>query len=296
MKITIKTTILKWTLLLLLMGYTAWVAVWANREANRHKCTGVIVEIVGCDNPVIRDRTKKGIETEMARYPDQLKGVPVHNLDIGKVETYLNSMANFESVHCMINSDNHLLIEAKPLEPVMRVFEGDKSYYINREGKRIETKAEFFADVPVVYGNFNSKFAPRQVLPLVRYLESDRDLANLAGMIEARDARNLIIVPRIKGHVVNFGDTSRLKEKSENLFLFYRKVMPYKGWETYDTISVKYRGQVVATRRNKPTVVHQEVSEEEIDPEELALPEIAAVAQAADSLAKKTNINKTTTP
>lgn len=296
MKISIKTTILKWTLLLLLMGYTAWVAVWANQEANRHKCTGVIVRIVGCGNPVIKDRTKKGIEAELARYPEQIKGMPVHALDIGKVEKYLNSISNFESVHCMINSDNHLLIEARPLEPVMRVFDGDKSYYINREGKRIETKAEFFTDVPVVYGNFSSTFTPREVLPLVRYLESDRDLANLAGMIEARDARNLIIVPRIKGHVVNIGDTSRLKEKSENLFLFYRKVMPYKGWETYDTIYVKYRGQVVATRRNKQTAVRQEVQEEDIDPEELALPEIAAVAQTADSLANNTNTNKTTTP
>ena len=291
-----KTTILKWALLLLLMGYTAWVAVWANQEANRHKCTGVIVKIVGCDNPVIKDRTKKGIETELARYPDPIKGVPVHNLDINKVEKYLNSIANFESVHCMINSDNHLLIEAKPLEPVMRIFEGDKSYYINREGKRIDAKAEFFTDVPVVHGNFNSTFTPRQVLPLVRYLESDKDLANLTGMIEARDARNLIIVPRIKGHVVNFGDTSRLKEKSENLFLFYRKVMPYKGWETYDTVSVKYRGQVVATRRNKQTAEQPVLEDEEIDPEELTLPEIAAVAQTADSLAKKTNKQPTTTP
>lgn len=289
-----KITILKWILLLLLMGYTAWIAVWANQEANSHKCTGVIVKIVDCGNAVIKERTKKGIETELARYPDPIKGVPVHNLDIGKVEKYLNSIANFESVHCMINSDNHLLIEAKPLEPVMRIFEGDKSYYINREGKRIDAKAEFFTDVPVVYGKFNSTFTPRQVLPLVRYLEGDKDLANLAGMIEARDARNLIIVPRIKGHVVNFGDTSRLKEKSENLFLFYRKVMPYKGWETYDTISVKYRGQVVATRRNKQTAERPVLEDEDIDPEELALRELAVPAKT-DTLTNKTNKQPTTT-
>ena len=290
-----KTTILKWALLLLLMGYTAWVAVWANQEANRHKCTGVIVKISGCDNPLIADRTKKGIETELARYPEPIKGVPVHILDIGKVEKYLNSIANFESVHCMINSDNHLLIEARPLEPVMRVFEGDKSYYINREGKRIDAKAEFFTDVPVVHGKFSNAFTPRHVLPLVRYIESDRNLANLTGMIEARDARNLIIVPRIKGHVVNFGDTSRLKEKAENLFLFYRKVMPYKGWETYDTISVKYRGQVVATRRNKQTAERAVVFDDDIDPEEFTLPEIAGIAPA-DTLTKKMNKQPTTTP
>lgn len=290
-----KTTILKWVLLLLLMGYTAWIAVWANQEANRHKCTGVIVKIVGCDNDIIAKRTKKGIETELARYPEPIKGVPVHNVDISNVTKYLNSIANFESINCMINSDNHLLVEAKPLEPVMRVFDSEKSYYINREGKRIEAKAEFFTDVPVVYGRFNSRFTPRQVLPLVRYLEKDKSLANLTGMIEARDSRNLIIVPRIKGHVVNFGDTSRLKEKTENLFLFYRKVMPYKGWETYDTISVKYRGQVVATRRNKQSTVRPIPEDEEIDPEEITLQEIAGIARP-DTMTKKTDKKPTTTP
>ena len=31
----------------------------------------------------------------------------------------------------------------------------------------------------------------------------------------------------------------------------YHKVLPVKGWDYYDTISVKWGGQVVATRRLK---------------------------------------------
>ena len=103
----------------------------------------------------------------------------------------------------------------------------------------------------MVCGNFTSSFTPKDALPLVKYIDSDPKLANLTGMIVARDSRNLILVPRIKGHVVNFGDTTRMKEKSHNLFLFYRKVMPHKGWMEYDTVSVKFRDQIVATRRDK---------------------------------------------
>ena len=42
-----------------------------------------------------------------------------------------------------------------------------------------------------------------------------------------------------------------IENKFEKLKLFYREVMPAKGWETYDTISVKWSHQVVATRRKK---------------------------------------------
>lgn len=298
-----KTTIFKWILLLLLLGYTAWVAVWANREAEQHKCTGVIVKIVGNKNKTVVDRTKRGIEMELAKYPDPIKGVSIHKVNTKKVEDYLASIANFESVKCMINSDNHLLVEAKPLEPVMRVFDGDKSYYINREGKRIDARAEFFTDVPVVFGRFNSTFTPRDVLPLVKYIDSDPKLSNLTAMIEAKDSRNLILVPRIKGHVVNFGDTSDLKKKTKNLFLFYRKVMPHKGWETYDTVSVKFAGQVVATRRNKQRLVAPVMPVDEVDLEEQTLPQVADLplpvkntANAVDTTKSTNNNNTTTTP
>lgn len=270
-----RNTILKWTLLTLLVGYTVWVTVWANREADRHKCAGVIVKVVGTENPTIRERTKTGILAELKSYPNPLSGVPVHSVNTADVESYLSAISNFESVDCMIDADNRLLIEAKPLEPVMRVFDGTKSYYINRQGKRIEARAEFFTDVPVVSGNFNKSFKPEDVLPLVRYIGSDPKLSNLTGMVLARDARNLIIVPRVRGHVVNFGDTNRLAEKSHDLFLFYRKVMAGKNWMDYDTISVKFSGQVVATRRDKTKLQHAEEFSEDFDPEEHTLPDVA---------------------
>ena len=67
-----------------------------------------------------------------------------------------------------------------------------------------------------------------------------------------QDSRgDIIIVPTIRGHVVNFGDTSMVADKFDRLRRFYRGVMPTVGWETYDTLAVKWRGRVVATRRNK---------------------------------------------
>ncbi len=71
-------TVLKWLLLVLLTGYTAWVTVWANREARRHECTGITVNVLGSENPNILERTRSGIETELARYPEQITGIPVH--------------------------------------------------------------------------------------------------------------------------------------------------------------------------------------------------------------------------
>ena len=54
-------------------------------------------------------------------------------------------------------------------------------------------------------------------------------------------------------------EQKHLNELIENKFnrikTFYKEVMPVKGWNYYDTISVKWRGQVVTTRRDKQKVL-----------------------------------------
>lgn len=97
-------------------------------------------------------------------------------------------------------------------------------------------------------------------------------MQELTSMIVAKNKYNLIVVPKITGHVINFGDTTRLAEKRDALKLFYHRVMPHKGWQQYDTISVKYRGQVVATRKDKTKLNVSEDPIEEIDMEEATLP------------------------
>ena len=53
------------------------------------------------------------------------------------------------------------------------------------------------------------------------------------------------------GQIIDFGSVANYENKFKKLLLFYEKVMPVRGWDTYDTISLKWMHQVVATRRLK---------------------------------------------
>lgn len=287
--------LLKWSILVALLAYAAVMSVWAHREAHLHVCTGIEIQVDGSQtmDSVIRH----GVTEELYKYPRKIVGVPLHEINTPDIEKYLSKYNNFESVNCMITSRGKLIVRIVPLIPVMRVFFGDNSYYINKDGKHVVSNAEFFNEVPIVSGSFNRNFTPKGVLPLVNYIKKDAMLNELVSMIEAKDAENLILIPRIRGHVINFGDTLHLDEKKRALTLFYRQVLPYKGWEEYDTISVKFRGQVVATRRDKTRLNHAEQYIEDIDLEEGTLPEAppasANTTAKPDSTAQKAS---TTTP
>lgn len=288
--------ILKWSILALLLSYAAVMGVWANREARTHVCTGIEVKVEG--GLPSDSVTRQGVLDELQDYPEKIVGRQMQQINPAEIEKYLASRNTFESVNCVVSPRGKLVVRVVPMIPVMRVFFGDNSYYINKDGKHIETNAEFFSDVPVVTGRFNRNFAPRAVLPLVEYVGSDPMLSELVSMIVAEDKDNLILVPRIRGHVVNFGDTTRLDEKKRSLLLFYRQVMPYKGWEEYDTISVKFRGQIVATRRDKSRLNHAEEYVEDFDLEEATLPDASDAHTGGQTesapIKPDTTANKTT--
>lgn len=291
---TKRNTIIKWTILTLLVAYACCITAWARQEAASHVCTGIEVSVEGDSMPDAALRRpmdsviSRGVLLELQKYPGKIVGSPFKAINTHDIEKYLRRLSNFETVNCMLASDGKLSVRVVPMVPVMRVFFSDNSYYINKDGKHIDSNAEFFNDVPVVSGRFTRRFRPVDVLPLIRFINGDPLLSEITNMIVANDPDNLIIVPRITGHVINFGDTTRLEEKKHALELFYHKVLPYKGWAEYDTISVKFRDQIVATRRDKTRLNVPEEDTEEIDLEEATLPDggnATAIRQSADSAA-----------
>lgn len=263
-------TIFKWLILTTLFAYITAVTIWAHGEAGRHACQGIEVKIAAANSADAV--TINGVKEELSKFPKKIKGTAVERINTREIEAYLSRCSNFENVECALTTDGMLSVSVVPMIPEIRVFEPHRSYYINKDGKQIDSKANFFVDVPVVSGNFSESFPAKDILPVTRFVGNDPVLRQLVGMVEARDADNIMLVPRIHGHVVNFGDTTRLKEKRAALLTFYRKVIPYKGWEEYDTISVKFKGQVVATRRDKTANAHGTDVEEGIDLEEATLP------------------------
>ena len=288
---------LKWTLLSLLIVYVAVMCGWSRAEANRHTCQGIEVVIDG-ENQV-SSISEQSVKEVLQGYPKMIVGQPVHSINTYAIADYLRKFNNFETVDCLITTQGNLKVRVVPMVPAIRVFDGDKSYYVNKDGKTMAAIPGFHVDVPVVTGRFTKSFRPEVVLPVVRFIQEDPLLSNLIGMIQVNDRENIILVPRIKGHVINIGDVSRLEEKKRAILTAYRSILPYKCWENYDTISLKFQGQIVATRRDKTPLYPIEMVTDSIDAEEDALqaseassPGSLAVAEAAAGTTAASNSNK----
>ncbi len=254
--------------LLLLAGLLVAGILWAQAREERMLCQRLTIEIENRDSTQFV--TERGVQTALADNGIKVLGRPMRQIDASHIERVLGQSDYLENVECIKAKDGEIIIRATQLVPVLRVFDADGvSYYVNAAGKRMNATATFHADVPVVQGHFTDAYPATRLLPLVQHVESDTLLRSLVAMYTMRDSNNIFITPTIVGHVVNLGSVSGFESKLEKLKLFYREVMPAKGWETYDTISVKWNHQVVATKRKKTVreVMVYDPEEDEVAPD-----------------------------
>lgn len=234
---------------LLLVAYVVFIFIWMGTAIEGGKCTGM--EIYIADTADSWFVTAAEIAREIDDLPSRCKGMPLRDINTDSIEAKLNRIDKIESASCLMLNSGKVIVSVKPMQPVARVFEEDYSYYINRNGKRISADARYYLDVPVISGVFDAKLQAQELLPLVEYIYSDPTWSTFVSMIKTDMKHNIILVPVIRGHVINLGDMSDMENKFTRLRQFYKDVMPVKGWNYYDTIAVKWTGQVVATKRKK---------------------------------------------
>lgn len=239
------------------------------RNAADQPCAGLHI--------VVRDSTEHPFVTaaelmhELGTLPDKLPSMKLADVNTDSIEDIFEEIDKIESVRVVTLTDGHILVDVDPMEPVARVFPtGGRSYYINRAGKRIVASPRYHIDVPVILGRFNESdttFRAKNLIPLLDYLDRNPGWGSLVSAIKADSPSDIILVPVIRGHVVNIGRLDNLDSKFARLKRFYEEVMPAKGWDMYDTISLKWGGQAVASRRIKrlPAPPAIEEIEEEVD-------------------------------
>lgn len=250
---------------LMLMAYLVVALTMTATEADTQLCRAF--EITVEDNEGTNGARSFVTPTELSRELDSLPikapGMALANINTQEIRKRLLELDKIEDVEVVRLTDGTISIKATPIIPVARIFEGGHhSYYINRSGKRVSADARYHKDVPVIEGRFNfpdSTFTPQSLLPLLSYIASDSVWNNYISMIKVKSPTDIILVPVIREHVINIGAPTDFDDKFGRLKKFYTEVLPRQGWAKYDTLSLKWKGQLVASKRMRPSRKAQSV-------------------------------------
>lgn len=281
----------------LLIVYLCVALGWASSQARSQRCAGlysgrVIVDDVSGRGFVTPDEVTR----ELGSLPARMQSMRLAHINLDSLQRHLSALDKLERVTVNRMSDHTVRVVVTPMEPVARLWDSHgHSKYVNRSGKTMLAEARYRVDVPHVTMGSGSAMGPdpvKRLLPLLDFLADHQEWNALVSMLSMVDTANVIMHPVMRGHVVNLGapDSPDMADKFHRLSRFYSEVLPRKGWEFYDTISVKWDGQVVATRRKgklpPPAVdVIDELENEGDDLGTMLTTDAAAEAASADSTA-----------
>ena len=88
----------------------------------------------------------------------------------------------------------------------------------------------------------------KDLMKMIKYINEDNFLRKIISEIEIDNNKNIIIHPQLSKQKIIFGYPVDLEEKFNKIMLFYKRIAPLKGWNTYKTVNVKFKNQIVCDK------------------------------------------------
>ncbi len=142
-----------------------------------------------------------------------------------------------------------LAVKVKHREPVVRIIAGAESHYLDRFGGKIPVSIDYAANVLVASGAIDDEFANEQLLPCVLYIQNDDFWKAQIQQIYVEKSGDVILTPLVGDHFIELGKLDSYQEKFQNMKAFYKQVLANNNWNKYESISLKFKNQVIAKRK-----------------------------------------------
>lgn len=178
---------------------------------------------------------------------------PVAKLDIHGMEELIKSDPWVASAQVYIDNDQVLQMYVTQRIPVARVFDrSGRTYYLDTTLSIMPISSNYIyyttmiTNMPDMNNDSISWAVRKDVVRLIRTLQADTFWSAQVSQVIVDSAGMYELVPVLGDQRIIFGDLSRMKEKLNNLFAFYKNVLNRIGWDKYETLDLRFNGQVVA--------------------------------------------------
>lgn len=229
-------------------------------------CREMQIDILGEEAFVEHKDIAKLIDEEYGQLVGRtLESIPIHDM-----EQKLSTVPYVFRARVSTDMNGLLQVQIYQRKAVLRIAdESGGGFYVDREGVKLPVSTGYVPQVPIA----NGYIAEQYVMPLDS-METDlvKGLFELAQFISndslwekqivqmyVNETGDIELIPRAGQHRIILGDVNNLKEKFENLLIYYRGIVPRVGPDAYEIVNLKYKDQLVCVRAsgliNRDTLV-----------------------------------------
>lgn len=173
----------------------------------------------------------------------------LRDINTEKIERKVADNELVDRVSVYKTPSGNINIEVTQKTPVLRVFSTQGSYYIDEHGHIMPVSPRYATYLPIASGNIEKSFATTDLYKFALFLQKHDFWNNQIEQIYVYPNKEVELIPRVGDHRIFLGSFDDFREKMDHLQLFYEQAIPKVGWEKYRIINLKYKNQIVCTKK-----------------------------------------------
>ncbi|MEA3445045.1 MAG: hypothetical protein U9R19_10015 [Bacteroidota bacterium] len=243
-----------------IIGYLifSFGVIGSNRNASL--CSALIVEIDNDDGhcfvqeyEVLRLLKIEGIK---------VIGMPLIKINTTTIETIISRHPSIKKVAVYKTINGELKIDVQQPKPIIRIIsKKGQSFYFDEDGLPMPASLHYTAHLLVATGNIpNVNFSSsdekietpeifQQLYEMAKFINEEETWKAMFVQIYVNKKNKFELVPRIGNQKICFGGFENFKRKFAKLEALYTQGFSKYGWSKYSAIDLKFKNQVVCTRK-----------------------------------------------
>ena len=214
-------------------------------QDGRH-CESIVIDVEAGDglffvepNDVMDLLKREGLE---------ITGKPLHTIDFELLEELILTNTYVKEAEVYATLCGKLKIRIGQKKPILRVLSSQRGdYYYDEDGEKMPVSTNYTANVILANGHVDL-IPAADLKMLATFVNKNKFWKSQILQIYVDWTGSIQLIPRVGSHKIILGDCNGLESKFNKLYAFYKDGLNKIGWNTYKTINLKYKNQVVCTR------------------------------------------------
>jgi cell division protein FtsQ len=227
--------------------------LWAEKKQANRVCQGIDIHITNTkghqfiqDSIILAHLNKQ--------HQESIVGVSLHQIASKKIENTIKSNNFVRVCNVYKNWNGRLKIVIFPKRPIARIICTDKSgRYIDEQGEVLPLATNYTARVLLISGKSLCDISQYlkdsehglALLQLLNLIDQDPFWHAQINHISCDEKGKIMFTTQLGKQTVVFGRLENFNKKLEKLKLFYKVILPHKGWNTYKRVNLEFDNQIV---------------------------------------------------
>ncbi len=238
-----------------LVAVSFLIAFGERKQGGSLQCKDVIIELDNLNENHFLDEADVMKLVDNSGQP--IIGIGINRINLKEIEAKLRYDKHILDAQLFGDLKGNLIVNVELRRPIARIVQQEApDAYIAEDGVVMPVSEKYTSRVMLLSGPFVKKLLEmedlkrqdegKQILKMIEFINEDKFWKAQIAQMDINAEGKISIYPQVTGQKVEFGRAENIEEKFRKLMIFYKEILPQRGWTKYERVNLEYEGQVIA--------------------------------------------------